>query len=104
MQFSMEQEFIRRRVQAMYNEVALPLTGENIILDEDARKSFESTLEQIADSAHVARAEVARRLSGFMYLLDGSQTIVGVLALPETGNELFVEVPSSKWSFYKAES
>jgi hypothetical protein len=34
-----------------------------------------------------------------MYLLDTSKTIVGVLALPETGNELFVEVPSSQWSY-----
>ncbi|MFV0422929.1 hypothetical protein [Oleidesulfovibrio sp.] len=103
MRFSMEQEFIRRRVQAMYNEVAVPLTGQNIMLDDEARKAFESALEQIADNANVARGEVARRLSEFMYLLDSSQTIVGVLALPETGNELFVEVPSSQWSFSKPE-
>jgi hypothetical protein len=99
MQYSMQQEFMRRRVQAMYNEVAVPLTAENIMLEADARKAFESALEQIADSAQVTRGEVARRLTEFMYLLDTSKTIVGVLALPETGNELFVEVPSSQWSY-----
>lgn len=95
---SMAQEFLRRRLQAGYGpQVVVPVDPDVVGLHDSATEALQNAAEKVAAQAGIPPQHVAARMFDNIFRLEPSDTLVLVVAVPERGVEMFVEIPAQLW-------